>query len=324
MRADRLLAMLMLLQSRGRMTARDLAQELEVTERTIYRDLTALSAAGVPVYAGRGPGGGISLLEGYRTNLTGLTPGELRALFLLSAAAPLDQLGLGADLRTALLKLTVARQPSGEALLQRRIHLDPTGWQPGGLPTPQLALLQSALWQSHPLEITYQAEFGTQVEMCIEPYGLVARANHWHLVGARSGRVDAWQVSHFLSVRACPGSFQPPTNFDLAAFWQDWLERQQREQPAYRVQTRVTPALAQLLSENQPGTVPGEPASQPDGWVRLELHFENLETARARILAYGGAIEVLSPLALRLSLADYATQVTARYTNLLPAHKEPA
>ncbi len=322
MRADRLLAMLMLLQSRGKLTAHDLAQELEVTERTIYRDLTALSAAGVPVYAGRGPGGGLSLLEGYRTTLTGLTPGELRALFLLSAAAPLDQLGLGADLRTALLKLSAARQPSGEP--QNRIHLDPTGWQPIGLPSPQLALLQSALWQNQPLQIIYQAEFGTQVEMRIEPYGLVARANHWHLVGARSGRVDAWQVAQFLSIRACPGNFTPPIHFDLAAFWQDWLNRQQLERPEYRVLARVSPTLALILSNHQPETLPTSPANQPNGWIELELRFDNLETARARILAYGGAIEVLSPLALRLSLADYAAQITARYTTAIPVHKEPA
>jgi predicted DNA-binding transcriptional regulator YafY len=131
MRADRLISLLMLLQTRGTLTARELASELEVTERTIYRDVTALSASGVPVYTERGPGGGVALVENYRTNLTGLNPAEVRALFMLSIPAALDQLGVGDELRTALLKLSAAipnSRRADETSARQRIHLDATGW----------------------------------------------------------------------------------------------------------------------------------------------------------------------------------------------------
>src|SRR5512136_703550 len=131
MRADRLLSLLMLLQARGRMTAQELAAELEVSERTIYRDINALSASGVPVYAESGPGGGCALLDSYRTNLTGLDQDEVRALFMLSIPAPLDQLGVSQELRTALLKLSAAlpdTRRGDEERTRQRIHLDSTWW----------------------------------------------------------------------------------------------------------------------------------------------------------------------------------------------------
>src|SRR5512147_2861952 len=150
MRADRLLSLLMLLQARGRMTAQELARELEVSERTIYRDINALSASGVPVYAESGPGGGCALLDSYRTNLTGLTADEARALFMLSIPAPLDQLGVGQELRAALLKLSAAlpssRRPDEERARQR-IHIDSLAWFQGEDPVPHLHTLQQAVWQ---------------------------------------------------------------------------------------------------------------------------------------------------------------------------------
>ncbi len=158
MRADRLLSILLLLQARGRMTARELAERLEVSERTIYRDLDALSSAGVPIYAERGPGGGCELLDGYQTKLNGLTEMEVRALFLLSVSGPLVDLGLGKALEDALLKLSTALPASYRSnaeLVRQRIHLDTAPSYSSEMKAPHLHIIQDALWQDRKLHLTY-------------------------------------------------------------------------------------------------------------------------------------------------------------------------
>ena len=159
MRADRLLSLLMLLQTRGQMTAQELAKELEVSERTIYRDMDALSVAGIPIYGEPGPEGGFALLNSYRTNLTGLTEGEVRALFMLSIPAPLADLGVSQELRSALLKLSAALPDShrrDEAKVRQRFHLDSTWWHQGAEQLPHLSTVHDALWQDRQLHIVYR------------------------------------------------------------------------------------------------------------------------------------------------------------------------
>ena len=172
MRADRLLSILLLLQGRGRMTAEELAEELEVSVRTIYRDIDALSAAGVPVYTDRGPGGGCSLLESYRTNLTGLTQSEVQALFMLSIPSPLVDLGVSQELRMALLKLSAALPKAAQRAEERarsRIHLDSTWWFQSGEPVPHLPTIQEALWTDRKLVVRYRLPFASQVERRVDP-----------------------------------------------------------------------------------------------------------------------------------------------------------
>jgi predicted DNA-binding transcriptional regulator YafY len=316
MRADRLLALLMLLQTRGTLTAQTLAAELEVTERTIYRDVTALSAAGVPVYTERGPGGGIALVEDYRTNLTGLNPAEVRALFMLSIPAPLDQLGVGAELRTALLKLSAALPGSrraDETTARQRIHLDAAWWFQPEEPLPHLKTIQAALWGDHLLNLVYRGDFGADVALVIAPYGLVAKASVWYLVGARDGHLRVLRIAKIRQASLLAECFERPPTFDLPAFWKTWCDEFESSRPQYPVSVRVTPSLAQILAENRPATLTASPAQEMDGWQTLTLTFENLEAARARILSYGGAIEVLEPLALRKSIQDFAQQILKRY-----------
>ena len=163
MRADRLLSILMLLQARGRLTAGELARELEVSERTIYRDVDALSASGVPIYGDRGPDGGYALLDSYRTSLTGLTEREVRALFMLSIPAPLADLGVDGELRTALHKLAAAlpdARRGDEERVRRRIHLDAVWWSREHEPVPYLAAIHEAVWQDRRLSIRYRQAFG--------------------------------------------------------------------------------------------------------------------------------------------------------------------
>ena len=316
MRADRLLSLLMLLQTRGTLTAQTLAAELEVTERTIYRDVTALSAAGVPVYTERGPGGGIALVDDYRTNLTGLNADEVRALFMLSLPAPLDQLGVGAELRTALLKLSAALPTSrrtDESTVRHRIHLDAAGWFQPEEPVPHLKTLQTALWSDRKLNLVYRSDFAADLELVIAPYGLVAKASVWYLVGARDDHLRVLRVSKIQHASLREEGFERPPAFELSTFWKTWCEEFEANRPQYPVTLRISPTLAKILTGNLPEILTAPPALEADGWQTLTLTFESLEAARARILSYGGAAEVLEPLALRKSIQDFAAQTLAQY-----------
>jgi predicted DNA-binding transcriptional regulator YafY len=324
LRADRLISLLMLLQTRGRLTASELAGELEVSERTIYRDLTALGVAGVPVYAERGPGGGCELLESYRTTLTGLTPQEARALFMLNIPAPLDQLGVTQELKAALLKLSAAlpaSRRSEEEASRQRIHLDSSWWFQAEEAVPCLPAIQQALWQDRKLRLTYRADFGTQVEQIVAPYGLVAKASVWYLVHTHpSGDVRALQVSRVIEAIILEETFARPPGFDLAGFWKDWCAEFEDSRIRYMVTVRVAPQLAQLLPYYFGDTIHALLAQVPppdaDGWITLTLPFESETAARARILGFGRATEVLEPEALRKSVIDFAEQISAFYKGM--------
>jgi predicted DNA-binding transcriptional regulator YafY len=322
MRADRLLALLMLLQSRGRMAAHELAGALEVSERTVYRDINALCAAGVPLLSEGGPGGGYWLPESYRTTLTGLTKDEARALFMLGTPAALDALGLGGAVRAAQLKLAAALPApwhEDEARARQRVHLDATWWAEGETLTPHLRTLYGAVWESRRLRLCYRQRFEPRgylmLDHVVEPYGLVAKASRWHLVAAREGRMRVYIAAQVAEATALEGFARAP-EFDLAAFWRGWCAEAERHRSDFVAVVRLCPELA-LHAERELGsaaaaavaTAPRDDA----GWVSVALSFESLEAARGRLLALGGAVEVLEPSALRLSLADYAAQALARY-----------
>ena len=323
MRADRLLSMLMLLQTRGQMSARELANELEVSERTIYRDITALSAAGVPVYASRGPGGGVRLVDEYRTTLTGLTPDETRALFTISLPAPLAQLGMGETFKGALLKLSASLPDArriDEELARQRILLDSSWWFQSGENVPCLQTLQQALFEDRRLRLQVRWEFfNTEFEQEAEPYGLVAKANIWYLVYGRHGGTHVRQVSQIARAEILPEGFTRPPGFQLDSFWRTWC-REYESQPPFCARIRVAPEALPLLgeyvgerarSELYQSHIPDE-----DGWVRLDLPFESFVTARTRLLGLGRAVEVLKPEALRRSLIDFAAQVMDFYGHM--------
>jgi len=320
MRADRLLSILMLLQTRGQMTAQQLSEELEVSVRTIYRDLDALSAAGVPVYAERGPGGGCALLDSYRTTLTGLTQDEVHALFMLSIPAPLAELGVDQELRAALLKLAAALPDArrhDEARARQRIHLDSEGWFETKEPVPHLQTIQQALWQDRKLDITYRLPREAQAGWSIEPYGLVAKGNTWHLVCVRDGHMRVYRVSRVLDATVMPETFERPASFNLVAFWRDWCAQVEENRPHYPVTVRVapdlTPWLPYFFGAQIRDQIAGAGPPDAEGWITITLSFETLEDARERILGFGRAMEVMSPQALRNTVFDYATQIVSLY-----------
>jgi predicted DNA-binding transcriptional regulator YafY len=317
MRADRLLSLIMLLQSRQKMTARSLARELEVSERTIYRDIQALSAAGMPVYGESGPEGGFSLVESYRTSLTGLTAGEVRALFMLSIPAPLVELGVSQELRLALHKLAASlsdSQRQEEVRARQRFYLDFAWWQQGDTPIPHLQAVYQAVWQDRKLLISYRPHYLVTVDLVVDPYGLVAKAGVWYLVCGSAGQVRVYQVSDLLEAAITGEASQRPVGFDLGAFWKDWCAKQEAGRSAYPVSVRVAPGFLLWLPVYFGGQlVSKSPSPDADGWLRVELSFENLHAARDRLLDCGGGVEVLAPLALRKSVLDYARQIVELY-----------
>jgi predicted DNA-binding transcriptional regulator YafY len=324
MRADRLLSIMLLLQTRRTMTAQDLAGELEVSVRTIYRDMDALSSAGVPVYTQRGPGGGCALLDSYRTTLTGLTRSELRALFMLSVPAPLAELGVDQDLKAALLKLSASLPGASRAdsqQVRQRIHLDLASGFGEDEAVPHLRTLQQAVWQERRLLLTYQLPFDTQAVWSIEPYGLVAGGGVWYLVCKRGKHVRVLRVSRVLEVQVLKQHVERPADFDLVATWQAWSEREAVNHSRYRAKARVAPDLLpwlpRFLGRQMDQVLIDTESAGAGGWPVVNLTFASLEEARRHILGFGGAMEVLEPRALRYSVADFARQTVARYDDRL-------
>ena len=320
MRADRLLSLLMLLQARGQMTARELARTLEVSERTIYRDIDALSGAGVPVYGQPGPQGGYALLDSFRTDLTGLTEGEVRTLFMLGIPAPLADLGVSQEFRAALLKLSAALPDArrrDEVWVRQRFHLDSTAWHQGEEPVPHLQTVHQAVWQDRKLHMVYRTPVAVEIERLVAPYGLVAKAGVWYLVCARNDAMHVHRVADLVDARASAEPFERPAGFDLGAFWRTWCEEHEANLPRFTAIVRVAPGFLPELPRyfGSPIRTKIAQAGPPDaeGWLRLELSFESLEAARERILGFGRGVQVLEPRALQRSVLDYAEQIVALY-----------
>ena len=335
LRADRLLSVLMLLQSRGRMTARDLAQELEVSERTIYRDMEALGMAGVPVVAERGPGGGCALLEGYRTNLTGLSDPELRALFLSSLAGPLGALGLDKAGEAAMLKLTAslpAVQRAGIERVRQRIHLDSAQWFQRDEEVPHLQVLQEAVWQDRRVRLSYRRSDGVHVKRFVDAYALVAKGNIWYLVGSVAAQLRAYRVSRVQPARKdirvyrvsrihdaelTEETFVRPESFDLPAYWAEWCGQFEQSLPRYVVRLRFSydalTAIPRIYGDDMMARVEFEGAPDREGRVVAHVTFQTAEMACGYVLGFGTLAEVLGPLELRERVREAAGRVLAQY-----------
>jgi predicted DNA-binding transcriptional regulator YafY len=317
------------------MTASELAEELEVSERTIYRDLEALNAAGVPVLAERGPGGGCELPENYRTNLTGLSESEVRGLFLSAVPGPLADLGMGKSIEAALRKLTAALPAAhreGLEQVRERIHVDTSEWFQAEEPLPHLDCVEQAVWQSRQIDITYMTMAGSRIRRCLEPYGLVAKGTVWYVVGgvAEGARVfkvahikparrtmQVYRVSRIQSARLLESQFERPQDFDLKAYWDEWCAEFQSNLPKYHVTLRVaqffTPVLPRLYGEGVRALVDEAGQADEDGWTTLNLTFDSFEAARSSVLGMGTAAEVLDPPELRSAVLEMASEVVDFY-----------
>jgi predicted DNA-binding transcriptional regulator YafY len=319
MRADRLLSLLLLLQARGRVTARELADRLEVSERTIYRDMEALSAAGVPVYAERGPGGGCRLLEGFRTGLTGLSEAELRTLLLSGVLAPLADLGYGPALEAALLKLLAALPSAHRRDAERarqRVYLDASVWTYTEA-TPHLAVIQEAVWSDRRLRLSYRKAGGEVAEYVVDPLGLVAKAGVWYLVAATDSEMRTLRVSRVRAVEPCDEPCVRPEGFDLAAYWAESSARFRASWNRYPVTLRAAPALVEILphffGEGAHDVLARAGPPDEEGWVTLTLGFDSFDAALGRALSFGTLAEVLAPADLREQVMATAGAIAALY-----------
>ncbi|MFI1401178.1 helix-turn-helix transcriptional regulator [Streptomyces sp. NPDC020681] len=315
MKSSRLVSILLLLQTRGRMTAAQLAEELEVSVRTVYRDVDALHAAGVPLYGDAGHAGGYQLLAGYRTRLTGLSAGEAEALFLSGIPGPAAELGLGSALAAAQLKLRAALPAELREQADRmrsRFHLDAPGWYASDDDVRYLTAVADAVWHSRVLEVRYRRwKEPTDVDRRLEPYGLVLKAGRWYVVAGPGPRT--YRVDQILEVAVGEGQFEPPEDFDLAAYWQryqaDFLAGLHRGEALVRLSphaaARLTGPAAHALAET--GT------AEPDGWTRALLPIESVDHAHREFLAMGAEVEIVAPPELRARIASTVRDLAARY-----------
>jgi predicted DNA-binding transcriptional regulator YafY len=303
-RASRLVSLLLLLQNRGRMSASRLAAELGVTARTVYRDVEALAAAGVPIYAEPGPSGGYQLMDGYRTRLTGLTADEAETLFLTGLPQPAAELGLGAQVAAAELKLMAALPaPYRDASLRirQRFHLDAPGWYREADPVPQLLAAAEALWRDQVVEVRYRrwSPRPGVVTRRLHPLGLVLKAGVWYLVA--SGRT--YRVTNIEAVTPLDETFTRPAGFDLAEFWREHVERYEEAEIPDTAVVRLSPAglaaLPDILGPKAARLVSRtlEPADA-EGWQRAAVPLESVPHAAAGLLRLGADAQVVAPAEL--------------------------
>ncbi len=342
MRASRLLSILLLLQARGRLTAQELANELEVSVRTVYRDVESLGAAGVPIYADRGPTGGYQLLDGYRTRLTGLSGDEAESLFLAGMPGAASELGLGAVLASAQLKLLAALPPelrSRAGRIRERFHLDAPGWFQDADQTPHLAAVADAVWNQRLLWVRYlRAGRAGERTRTLEPLGVVLKAGAWYLVararpsapsdlpaspgsGAHADplrQVRIYRVARILELETLNEHFERPAGFDLAAYWRSWAQGFEARMYTGEAAVRLSPHAVELLPYLLGPLVAGAAAAtagppEQDGWVRAVLPIESIQHAVGDLLRLGAGVEVLAPPELRERMAETINALAAIY-----------
>jgi predicted DNA-binding transcriptional regulator YafY len=307
MRASRLVSLLLLLQNRGRMTAQELADELEVSVRTIYRDVDALNAAGIPLYGDAGHAGGYQLLGGYRTRLTGLTAAEAQTLFLSGLPGPAAELGLGTVLAAATLKVRAALPPSfreNADRLSERFYLDAPGWYGEADAVPYLPIMASAVWEHQVIQVQYRRwKEPSQVSRRLEPHGLVLKAGVWYVVARCDGTFRTYRVDQITDASAGDGGFHPEPGFDLEAYWRSYLADFHRRLHAGDAVIRLSPdgvrRMHSLLATAAVTAVRADGITEPDGWIRARVPIESARQALADFLRLGADLEIIEPAELR-------------------------
>jgi predicted DNA-binding transcriptional regulator YafY len=322
MRASRLISVLLLLQTRGRLTAQQIADELEVSVRTVYRDIEELSASGIPVFADRGNQGGFQLVEGYRTRLTGLTTDEAEALFLSGYPGPAAQLGLGTVLAAAQLKVLAALPPelrSRASRIRQRFHLDAPAWFAEQESARYLTTIAEAVWADRRLRMRYRrGDDGATIERTLDPLGLVLKAGTWYMVGRVGTNHRTYRVGRIDDLELLDEKFDRPDDFDLADYWTRSVTAYQQSLPSFEATLRIEGEAIERL-----GLTFGSPlarswlesADVPDAEGRVTIHarLEDLWRAESQILSLGPGAEVLEPPELAARVAAAAREIAKRY-----------
>jgi predicted DNA-binding transcriptional regulator YafY len=325
-RASRLVSILLLLQNKGRITAQELADELEVSVRTIYRDMDSLADAGVPLYGEAGHDGGYRLVDGYRTRLTGLTVGEAESLFLTGLPTAAADLGLGASVTAAQLKLMAAlpeelRDRAGR--VAERFHLDAPSWYRDPDTTPHLGVVAEAVWTQRAIRIRYlRWDEPQEITRVIEPYGLVLKAGRWYLVAAADHTTRTYRVSRILDVQSLDITFERDAGFDLASYWQQSLKSFEERRHVDHAVLRLSPdALERLLDVAAPIVVDAaRRTAEPDeaGRLRVTIPVEAPDQAISELLRLAPDVEVLAPHSLRQLMIETLQSLTRLYITHRP------
>jgi predicted DNA-binding transcriptional regulator YafY len=312
-RASRLVSIILLLQARGRLTAAQLAKELEVSVRTVYRDVESLHAAGIPLYGDAGHQGGYQLLDGYRTQLTGLSAQEAKALALSGLPGPAAELGLGSVLAVAQLKVQAALPPALAEQLgatAQRFHLDAAGWYAQAEDAPFLPAVADAVWRGAALRVRYRRwKAPTDVDRRLEPYGLVLKAGRWYLVAGPGPRT--YRVDQILDLTVLAESCTIPERFSLAGYWQSYTTEFLAGLHRADAVVRLSPAAAARLTGRDADAIAATGVQEPDGWTRAVLPIESADLAVPGFLTPD--IEVLEPPELRALVAARARAIAALY-----------
>lgn len=325
MRADRLISIILLLQSKPSMTAKELAKELEVSERTIYRDIDALGAAGVPIRADSGLGGGFALPPDYRTKADGLNKSDIQALFLLMNEQPFRRLGIGTSLKSALLKIFNAlpqRLQEDAEWIQNRVLVDMEGWGRYREQERFLGSAQQAVWEQRSIRIAYTDRKGQSGELGANPYGLVLKAGLWFLVGeCDDGEVRAFRLSRIQAMRLQDRRFERRTGLRLETLWREWVERYDRKRYAYETLLEADFRGLDAIVRHG-GWIEADPPGDRGGGGVLEgqarVLFENEQAALSAVLAQAGGVRVLSPPGLRRRLREHALALAQEYAEADP------
>lgn len=319
MQASRLLQILMLLQARGRMTAPQLAEAMEVSKRTILRDIDQLSAAGVPLWAERGRQGGFQLRAGWSTQLTGMTGPEASALLLAGLPGPATELGLGSAAASARLKMVASLPPEWREQADRvgqRLHIDPVDWYRAPDTPRFLREAADAVWQGKRIRVRYESWRAT-TDRELDPLGLVLKAGAWYLMARPADRDEprTYRLASLLALTVLSHAVKRPRGFDLARSWEASSRRFEAELRRLQARLRVSPrGMVRLRNMRLPMVVlPGRTPAKADDWQEVMLSLESLEQGALQVLGFGPELEVLAPAALRKQVVALIRRVGALY-----------
>ncbi|WLD93865.1 YafY family protein [Alkalihalobacillus sp. AL-G] len=318
MRADRLVSILLLLQAQGQMTAKELAERLEVSERTIYRDMEGLSGTGIPVFAERGKNGGWSLLDDYQTDLTGLKESEIRALFVSPSVQLLDDLGLTRTSEEARNKL-IASLPSiyrkNANDVWNRIHIDTSSWRRQKEKIVSFEVLKNAIWKENKLKIVYQRADGKTDDRIVEPLGLVAKGDLWYFIASKeNGEIRNYRASRIQYAVPVNETFKRPKNFDLAQYWRSSTKTFLEKLPTYEVWVEVTQSiLPRLKFSGRFVRISEIGDTSREDWIPVKLSFDTEEEAKGYVLGFADQIKVIEPKELHNKILEMAESAVAFY-----------
>lgn len=317
MRADRLISILLLLQNKGKLTTKELAKELEVAERTIHRDMEALSAAGIPVIAERGKFGGWRLLDQYRTKLTGLKENEWMSLFISPSFQLLADLGLSKDWQKARQKILASFPNALKKNVHdvwNRIHVDTTQWGHSPEKIESFKILQQAIWEERKLQMKYERADRECIERIVEPLGLVAKGSAWYLVASSNENIRSYRASRIISVILLTDVFSRPDDFDLVQYWSHSTQEFIKSLPKYEVDVEISPSIVQRIKFTGRFVrvlkmdIPAE-----SEWTPASLCFETEQEAKEYILGFANQIRIIRPIRLRKQIYDMAKRLVDFY-----------